>query len=71
MATGPPVDRDPVLLPAEAAGRLRRSVKTLEFWRYQGRGPVLVRLGYRRVGYLTSDIEAFLEAQRQGGDASQ
>jgi hypothetical protein len=43
----------------------------LEFWRYQGRGPVLVRLGYRRVGYLTSDIEAFLEAQRQGGDASQ
>jgi excisionase family DNA binding protein len=58
----------PLLTPAEVAERFRVSERTLEFWRYQGRGPAFVRLG-KRVRYRLSDVEGFLQANRQDAEA--
>ena len=60
----------PLLSSADVAELLDVSTRTLEFWRYVGKGPAYVRVG-RRVRYRPADVEAYLEAQRQGGDAPQ
>jgi excisionase family DNA binding protein len=52
-----------LLTPAEVAERLKVSMRTLEFWRHQGRGPVFVRVG-KRVRDRADDVEGFIEAQR-------
>lgn len=52
------------LTEAEAAARLCLKVATLRAWRHQGRGPVYVRLG-RAVRYLLTDIQEFLNSNRQ------
>lgn len=52
------------LTEAEAAARLGLKVATLRAWRHQGRGPAFVRLG-RAIRYLASDIDEFLQANRQ------
>jgi excisionase family DNA binding protein len=54
------------LTETEAAARLGLKVATLRAWRHQGRGPVFVRLG-RAIRYLASDLEEFLNANRQRG----
>ena len=60
----------PLLSSADVAELLDVSMRTLEFWRYAGKGPAYVKVG-KRVRYRPADVEAYLEAQRQGGDASQ
>jgi predicted DNA-binding transcriptional regulator AlpA len=49
------------------------SLPTLARWRGQGIGPAFIKIGHK-VGYLDTDIEAWLESQRrtftrQGGAA--
>jgi predicted DNA-binding transcriptional regulator AlpA len=48
----------------EAARLLGRSIDTLRYWRYAGRGPVSFRLG-RRVVYDRSAVLAWIEKERQ------
>ena len=48
----------------EAAARLGLKVATLRAWRSQGRGPAYLRLG-RAIRYLTTDIDDFLQSNRQ------
>jgi len=52
------------LTQAELAERWRISPRTLEQWRWQGRGPRYLKLG-RRVLYRLSDIEAHETARWQ------
>lgn len=47
---------------SEVARRLKLSPRTLEKWRWEGRGPRYLKLG-RRVVYRLADIQAF-EAER-------
>jgi len=49
------------------ADRWDLSVRTLERWRAEGRGPPFLKLG-GRVCYRLSDIVEYEEAQRQTGD---
>jgi DNA-binding transcriptional MerR regulator len=58
------------LTPGEVAQTFDVTERTLEYWRYSGRGPAFVRVG-KRVRYRPADLEAYLQANRQGGDASQ
>jgi DNA-binding transcriptional MerR regulator len=60
----------PLLSSADVAKVLDVSQRTLEFWRSAGIGPAYVKVG-KRVRYRPADVEAYVEAQRQGGDASQ
>lgn len=48
----------------EAAERLRVPVNTLRYWRAQGTGPTLFRMGKRLVT-TPADVEAFIAAQRK------
>jgi excisionase family DNA binding protein len=59
----------PLLTIAEVAELLGVSERTLETWRYRGRGPAFIRVGKKVVRYRLSDVEAFLEANRQGAEA--
>jgi len=45
----------------EAAAYLGTTKRTLEAWRYEGGGPVFVKLGGRLVRYRPSDLEKFVE----------
>lgn len=45
----------------EAAQVLGLSVRTLQAWRYFGKGPRFVRLG-GAIRYLASDLDAFIRA---------
>jgi len=53
----------------EAAEYVGLSASTLEKRRLTGDGPRFIRLGGRAVGYEISDLDAWLEAQRQTGPA--
>ena len=55
----------PLLSTAEVAALLGIPERTLEFWRYQGRGPTYTRVG-KRVRYHPDDVAAYLQAQRRG-----
>ena len=44
----------------QAAACLGTTRKTLECWRYEGAGPVFVKLRGRMVRYRPSDLEAFV-----------
>lgn len=57
------------LTETDAAARLGLKVATLRAWRHQGRGPAFVRLG-RAIRYLTTDIDAFLHANRHSSTAN-
>lgn len=46
----------------EAAAYLGLSPRSLEFWRYKGKGPRYSRLG-RSVVYAVSDLEDFARAR--------
>jgi predicted site-specific integrase-resolvase len=58
----------PLLSSADVAEWLDVSERTLEFWRYVGKGPAYVKVG-KRVRYRPADVEAFLEANRQDAEA--
>lgn len=50
----------------ELAERLRLSVRTLQRWRWQGKGPAYLKLG-RRVVYRLADVEAWEAANQRPG----
>lgn len=56
---------EPLLTTDQAAACLGTTKRTLESWRYEGGGPVFVKLGGRLVRYRPSDLEAFVEAGEQ------
>lgn len=45
----------------QAAEYLGINKRTLENWRYAGRGPEYVRLSHRAVRYRQSDLEKFVD----------
>ena len=49
----------------ELAERLKLSVRSLERWRLEGKGPKFVRAG-RRVLYRDTDVEEWLQAHTFG-----
>jgi predicted site-specific integrase-resolvase len=52
---------EPVQSEEDAAKALNVSVRTLQRWRVEGRGPAFVKLG-KRVGYLESRLRAYVES---------
>lgn len=52
---------EPLLTTAQAATCLGTTKRTLEAWRYEGGGPVFVKLGGRLVRYRQSDLAAFID----------
>ena len=59
----------PHLNQIELARRWKISHRTLERWRWTGRGPAFLKIG-GRVVYRVADVEAFEAAQRRrSGDA--
>jgi hypothetical protein len=59
-----------LLTPKEAAQRRRRSVRTLERERAEGRGPAYILDG-GNVFYRICDIDAYLTANLRGGTETQ
>jgi excisionase family DNA binding protein len=57
-----------LLTTAAAAERLELSVRTLEKWRYERRGPTYRRMG-RTVRYDTDDLDRWLAAQTVNPEA--
>lgn len=55
---------DEILNEREAAAYLRLSVRTLQNARVSGLGPVYLRLGLRRIGFLKADLIAFANQRR-------
>jgi predicted DNA-binding transcriptional regulator AlpA len=55
----------PLLSNNEAAAYLGLSHRTLPGLRRRGDGPPYVKLGGRKVGYLKSDLDAWLESRRR------
>ena len=53
----------------ETAEYLRVAEHTLENWRYRRTGPRFLKAG-GRVLYRRSDLDAWLDANAQGGDAA-
>ena len=64
--TAPPGPADEYLTTDEAAKRLKRSPKVLEYWRSVGRGPSFYRQG-RVVRYLLSEVMAWGAVHRVAG----
>lgn len=52
-----------VLLPTEAAERVRLSRRTLDRLRVTGDGPKYLRLGCRRIGYREADLINWLASR--------
>lgn len=48
---------------AQVAEYLKVPATTMRWWRYVGQGPRSFRLGARKVAYLRSDVEDWLEQQ--------
>ena len=48
---------------AQVAEYLRTPATTIRWWRYIGQGPKSFKLGARKVAYLRSDVEAWLQQQ--------
>lgn len=53
---------DPLLDQARAAMYIDTAPRTLETWRYQGRGPAYIKVG-NSVRYRKSAIDSWLDAQ--------
>ena len=58
-----------IKLTAEAAKYVRLSASTLEKARVKGTGPAFIRIGARKVAYLTSDLDKWLHARRRTSTA--
>lgn len=48
----------------EAADRMRVPTNTLRYWRAQGTGPALFRMG-KRLMTTVADVDAYIAAQRE------
>lgn len=59
-----------ILRPGEVAEMTGVPVETLKYWRTRGKGPRWYRLEGARVVYDLTDVEAWLDKQRQGGGAA-
>ena len=60
------IEGRPLLLSErEAADLLNLSVRTLQAWRLNGRGPSFTRLG-SAVRYSSDDLDGFIRAGRRG-----
>ncbi|MDX3006724.1 helix-turn-helix domain-containing protein [Kribbella solani] len=58
-----------ILTIAEVSELTRTPAATLRFWRSRGgRGPKSFKVGPKRVGYLESDVLAWLEEQYQAAN---
>lgn len=60
-------DNDPLLTLAEVAERLRVPIATVRWWRANHAGPRTFKIG-RHVMSRESDVNAFIDEQRQRGD---
>jgi predicted DNA-binding transcriptional regulator AlpA len=60
---------DELLVPAEVSEMLRTPVKTLAYWRAEGRGPAHIPIG-RRVLYRRSTVLAWVAEQEAGAAAA-
>jgi predicted DNA-binding transcriptional regulator AlpA len=58
-----------LLTSQEVAAQLRVPVKTLHHWRRDGKGPKGKKMGVRVV-YREEDVQAWLDAQFDEGDAA-
>lgn len=54
----------------EAAAYVGIKAGTLRGWRHEGHGPKWFKLGPRKVGYLRSELDAWLRDQIRGSEAS-
>lgn len=52
-----------VMTTTQVAEELNVPVATLRWWRHRGTGPKSFRLGARKVAYLRSDVEQWLQQQ--------
>jgi predicted DNA-binding transcriptional regulator AlpA len=55
-------DSDSILLPDEVATTYKIERRTLDQWRYLGKGPAYIKVG-KHVRYRRADVEAWLAAQ--------
>jgi hypothetical protein len=55
---------EPLVNESAAADLLLLSVRTLQRWRVEGRGPCFLKIG-RRVAYRVADVEAWIEGRRR------
>ena len=69
MTTDHPRSPDPELL-TEAAALARMSRRSLELLISQSTGPATVRIGQRIVRIWRTDLVAWIDAHRAGGDAA-
>ena len=51
--------------PAQLAGKLGVSIRTLDDWRLDGKGPPFIRVSYRAVMYAFDDVEKWLQSLRR------
>jgi predicted DNA-binding transcriptional regulator AlpA len=58
-----PVNAGRLLTTEDLAAHLGKPPRTLDQWRYQGRGPTYIKVG-GSVRYAFADVEAWLDAQR-------
>jgi hypothetical protein len=65
--TAVPDPTDEYLTTEETAKRLKRSIKTLEYWRLVGQGPPFYRQG-RAIRYLLSEVLAWGASRRVAPD---
>ncbi|MDA7423095.1 MerR family transcriptional regulator [Thalassococcus lentus] len=56
-------NHDRIYFPEDPELRVLGSVEKLAQWRHRNRGPAFMRIG-RRIGYLGSDLNVYLSAQR-------
>lgn len=62
------IDNAEIWYTAQVAEYLKTPATTLRWWRYAGQGPRSFKLGARKVAYLRSDVEEWLE-QRYTAEA--
>jgi excisionase family DNA binding protein len=54
-----------LLTEKELASLLKVSARTLRAWRDAGEGPPAIKIGRRAIRYRRSDVERWLEQQRE------
>jgi predicted DNA-binding transcriptional regulator AlpA len=58
-----------LLLPKQAAEKLKLTAATLQRYRSEGGGPLFVKIGRRRVAYRNSDLSEWLAARTANSTA--
>lgn len=57
------IDDTEIWFTDQVAEYLHTPATTIRWWRYIGQGPKSFKLGARKVAYLRSDVEAWLQQQ--------